>query len=138
MVVADCSQFFPDRYENPLWKVPKCVIIWGNNPLVSSPDGFLGYWLVECMKRGTEIMVVDPRRTWLATRAKVWMQIRPGTDSALALGMLNVIINEKLYDEKFVKNWTYGFDELKKRVQEYPPDKVSEITWIPAEQIADY
>ncbi len=137
MVVADCSQFFPDRYENPLWKVPKCVIIWGNNPLVSSPDGFLGYWLVECMKRGTEIMVVDPRRTWLATRAKVWMQIRPGTDSALALGMLNVIINEKLYDEKFVKNWTYGFDELKKRVQEYPPDKVSEITWIPAEQIIE-
>ncbi len=84
---------------------------------------------------GSELIVIDPRKTWLASRAKIWMQIRPGTDAALALGMLNVIINDQLYDREFVENWTYGFDELKKRVQEYPPDKVSEITWIPKEQI---
>lgn len=133
--VADCSQFFPDRYENPNWRVPKCIMVWGNEPTTSNPDGFMGHWLVECMKRGSELIVIDPRKTWLATRAKAWMQIRPGTDGALALGMLNVIINEKLYDEEFVQEWTYGFDELKKRVQEYPPDKVAEITWIPREQI---
>jgi anaerobic selenocysteine-containing dehydrogenase len=95
----------------------------------------MGHWLIECMKRGTEIIVIDPRRTWLATRAKIWMQIRPGTDAALALGMLNVIINEKLYDEEFVQEWTHGFDELKVRVQGYTPEKVSEITWIPPEHI---
>jgi anaerobic selenocysteine-containing dehydrogenase len=132
---ADCAQFFPDRYDNPSWQVPKCIVIWGNEPTNSSPDGFLGHWLVECMKRGSELIVIDPRRTWLATRAKVWLQIRPGTDAALALGMLNVIINEKLYDEAFVRKWTHGFAELKERVQEYPPDKVAKITWIPSDKI---
>jgi len=135
VVVADASQYFPDRYENPDWKVPGCIIIWGNETTVSSPDGFLGQWIVECMKRGSEIIVVDPRKTGLASRAKIWLQIRPGTDAALALGMLNVIINEKLYDEEFVREWTHGFDELSKRVQDYPPQKVAEITWIPEEKI---
>lgn len=133
--VADCAQLFPERFEDPRWKLPKCIVIWGNNPVMTSPDGFMGHWLIECMKRGTEIIVIDPRRTWLATRAKIWMQIRPGTDNVLALGMLNVIINEKLYDEEFVRKWTHGFDELKLRVQEYTPEKVSEITWLPREQI---
>ena len=137
LVVADCSQNFPDRYNNPNWKVPQCIIVWGNNPIVSSSDGFLGPWIVECMKRGSKLIVIDPRRTWLATRAKIWMQIRPGTDAALALSMLNVIINEKLYDEEFVERWTYGFEELKKHVQEYPPEKVAEITWIPMETIVE-
>jgi len=137
MVVADYSQYFSDRYENPDWQVPKCIIIWGNEPTASSSDGLMGHWVVECMKRGSELIVIDPRRTWPATRAKIWLQIRPGTDAALALGMLNVIINEKLYDEEFVEKWTHGFDELKKRVQEYPPEKVAEITWIPMEKIIE-
>jgi anaerobic selenocysteine-containing dehydrogenase len=135
--VADYAQFFPDRYENPDWKLPKCIVLWGNNPLTSNPDGILGQWIIECMKRGSEIIVVDPRRTWLATRASIWMQIRPGTDAALALGMLNVIINEGIYDEEFVKKWTYGFDKLKKRVQDYTPEKVSDITWIPKKKIIE-
>ena len=135
--VPDCAQFFSDSYNNPDWKLPECIFIWGNNPIVSSPDGFSGPWIIECMKRGSKLIVADPRKTWLASRAKIWLQIRPGTDAALALGMLNVIINEKLYDEEFVDRWTYGFDELKKRVQEYPPEKVSEITWIPKEKIVE-
>ncbi len=133
--VADCAQAYPDRYENPEWRAPKCIIIWGNEPTVTSPDGFLGHWIVDCMKRGTELIVIDPRRTWLASRAKIWMQIRPGTDAALALGILNVIIDQQLYDKEFVHKWTYGFEELEKRVQEYPPQRVAEITWIPSEQI---
>ncbi len=137
MVVADCSQFFPDRYENQNWKVPKCIIIWGNNPVNSNPDGFMGYWIIECMKRGADIIVIDPRRTWLATRAKVWLQVRPGTDAALAMGMLNVIIKEKLYDEDFVAKWTHGFDELQNRVAGYTPKRVAKITWIPEEQIIE-
>lgn len=135
--VTDCSQFFPDRYENPEWRVPECIIIWGNEPTASSSDGFLGHWIVECMKRGSELIVIDPRRTWLATRAKLWLQVRPGTDGALALSMLNVIINEGLYDKGFVEKWTHGFDELEKRVQEYPPEKAAEITWISEGQIVE-
>ena len=137
VAVPDCSQFFPDRYQNPNWQMPELMIVWGNNPVVCNSDGFLGHWIIECLKRKMELIVVDPRRTWLATRAKIWLQIRPGTDAALALGMLNVIINEKLYDEEFVQKWTHGFEELKKRVQEYPPERVAQITWIPQEKIIE-
>lgn len=71
----------------------------------------------------------------MSTRAEHFLQIRPGTDCALALGMLNVIINEELYDKEFVEKWTYGFEDLKKRVEEYSPEKVAEITWAKAEDI---
>jgi anaerobic selenocysteine-containing dehydrogenase len=87
------------------------------------------------MKRGTKLIVIDPVCSWEASRAELWLQIRPGTDGALALGMLNVIINENLYDKDFVEKWTYGFAELKQRVQEYPPEKVETITWVPKEKI---
>ena len=134
--VTDCAQALPERYDSPAWKVPECILVWGNAPLNSNPDGFSGHWLNDCMQRGSKLIVIDPRKTWEAEHAEMWLQIRPGTDAALALAMLHVIINEKLYDEKFVREWTHGFDKLKERVQQYPPDKVSEITWIPAEQIA--
>jgi anaerobic selenocysteine-containing dehydrogenase len=94
-----------------------------------------GYQVTQTVKNGAKLIVVDPRKTGLAARADHWLQIRPGTDDALALGMLHVIIKEKLYDKDFVNRWTTGFDELAERVEEYPPEKVSEITWIPAEDI---
>ncbi|MEM1515714.1 MAG: molybdopterin-dependent oxidoreductase [Candidatus Bathyarchaeia archaeon] len=137
VVVADMSQCFPDRYNNPNWKTPKCIVIWGNNPVVANSDLFFGHWIVDCMKRGSELIVVDPRCTWLASKAKIWLQIRPGTDTALALGMLNVIINKELHDKEFVEKWCYGFDRLKERVQKYTPEKVSEITWVPKERIIE-
>ena len=82
------------------------------------------------MKRGSELISVDPQLTWIGSRAKYWLRLRPGTDAALALGMMNVIINEDLYDHEFVEKWCYGFEELKERVQEYPPEKVAEICWV--------
>jgi anaerobic selenocysteine-containing dehydrogenase len=133
--VVDCSQYFPDRYDHPDWKAPECLIIWGNNPVVSNSDGFFGHWVVDCMKRGTKLIVVDPRLTWLASKADLWLQIRPGTDAALALGMLNIIIEEGLYDAEFVDKWTYGFEQFKRRVAEYPLEWVSQTTWIPKEKI---
>jgi anaerobic selenocysteine-containing dehydrogenase len=133
--VADAAQMFPDRFDNPAWKVPQCILIWGNNPVVSNPDSFMGWWLVECLKRGSKLIVVDPRRTWLANKAEVWLQVRPGTDAALALAMINVIIEENLYDREFVEKWTSGFDELKERARQYSPEKVEKITWIPQEKI---
>jgi anaerobic selenocysteine-containing dehydrogenase len=70
----------------------------------------MGYWVVECMKRGSKLIVIDPRLTWLASRAHLWLQIRPGTDAAIALAMLNVIIEQELYDKEFVEKWSLGFD----------------------------
>ena len=113
------------------------VVVWGNEPLASNGDGFMGHWLVDLMRLGTKLIVVDPALTWLASKADVWLQVRPGTDCALALGMLNVIINEDLYDHDFVENWCYGFDELVERVAEYPTDKVAEICWLDEQDIID-
>lgn len=135
--VLDASQFLENRYDDPEWQPPGCIIIWGNDPVPTCPDGFHGHWIVECMKRGSKLIVVDPRVTWVASRAKYHLRIRPGTDGALALGMLNVIINENLYDKEFVDRWVHGFEELKKRVQEYTPSRVSKITWIPEDLILE-
>lgn len=133
--VADCAQQFPDRYDNPNWRCPEMMVLWGNYPLRANSDGFYGHWMIDLMKRGMKIMMVDPRVTWLSLKAEEHLRLRPGTDAALALGMMNVIINENLYDHDFVEKWTYGFDELSERVQEYSPAKVAEITWVPEEQI---
>lgn len=133
--LADCGQQFPDRYDDPRYELTEVMVIWGNNPIISNADGFFGHWVVDLMKMGMKIITIDPRMTWLGARAEIQLPIRPGTDAALALGMLNVIINEDLYDHDFVDCWCYGFDELAERVQEYPPDKVAEITWIPEERI---
>ena len=133
--VGDFSQQFPDRYDDPAWVPAEYIMVWGNNPLVANSDGFYGHWMVDVMKRGSKLIVVDPRLTWLASKAEWWLQVRPGTDAALALGMLNVIISEDLYDHDFVDRWCYGFDELAQTAAAYPVDKVAEITWVPAEKI---
>lgn len=133
----DAGQFFPDRYKDPEWIPPKVMLHWARNIQGSqcTDHYFSGHWVVDLMKQGTKLIAIDPRCTWETSRAALWLRIRPGTDGALALAMLNVIINERLYDKAFVDKWTYGFDELKERVQEYPPDKVAEITWIPKNDI---
>jgi anaerobic selenocysteine-containing dehydrogenase len=133
----DAAQFFPDRYKNPEYQVPKCMVSWARNLQGSQcTDHYeTGHWVVDLMKRGTKLIVIDPVCSWEASRAEIWLQLRPGTDGALALGMLNVIISEKLYDQDFVEKWTYGFDQLKERVKEYPLDKVEAITWVPREKI---
>lgn len=104
--VLDASQWLENRYDNPEYTPPKYIIVWGYNLPSTCPDGFFGHWIVDLMKRGSKLIVVDPRVTWLASRAEVHLSIRPGTDGALALGMLKTIIDEKLYDEEFVKKWT--------------------------------
>ncbi|MBP2646062.1 MAG: Acetylene hydratase [Firmicutes bacterium] len=133
----DFAGHFPDRYDNPEYKVPEYIVLWGKMPLMSNPDGFYGHSLIDMMKRGAKIISVDPRINWLSTRAAHRLQLRPGTDTALALGLLHVIINEDLYDHEFVDKWCYGFDELKERVQEYPPERVEEITWVKKEKIVE-
>ena len=114
---------------------PECILVWGTNPLITGADGEIQFLVRDAAKKGSRFIVVDPRRTELAERAEVWLQLRPGTDCALAMGLLNVIINEGLYDKAFVEKWVHGFDGLRERVQGYPPEKVSEITWVPAGDI---
>lgn len=133
--VTDMGQFSPQRYNDPEYKRPEQIVVWAQNPPNGCPDAFLGHWIVDAMKMGSKIVTVDPRQTWMTTRSDEHLQIRPGTDAALALGMLHVIINENLYDKDFVANYTHGFDQLKERVQEYSPQRVEGITWVPADQI---
>jgi anaerobic selenocysteine-containing dehydrogenase len=104
--ILDAAQWFPERYDDPRYEVPECIIIWGYNIPATCPDNVFGHWIIDLMKRGTKIICIDPRLSWFASRAKTWLQLRPGTDGALAMGFLNVIINEGLYDRDFVAKWT--------------------------------
>ncbi len=112
-----------------------CMVVWGGNP---DQSGHIGAAAIQAAKRrGAKLIVIDPRATPLAKQAAIHAQIRPNTDGALALGLLNVIIAEGLYDKPFVDNWTIGFDKLVAHVKEYTPEKVAEITWVPADVIRD-
>jgi anaerobic selenocysteine-containing dehydrogenase len=116
---------------------PKCILFWGHNPLNSGPDGETRFNVREALDANPEIIVVDPRETELAKRAKYWLQLRPGTDDALGLAMLNVIITEKLYDADFVQRWTHGFAELAAHVRDMTPEWAEPITWVPADKIRE-
>jgi len=110
------------------------IVIWGKNPAAHCPPyDFIK--IQEAHKRGAQIVVIDPRKTVMAqyTNAE-WIPIRPGTDGALALGMCNILIEEELYDEDFVQNWTLGFDDLARYVQHFRPEVVESITGVPAER----
>ena len=112
---------------------PGCVVIWGSN---TADTLFHRYRkLLKSLSKETRIIVIDPREIAIVRKADFWLKVRPGSDLVLALGLLNVIINENLYDRDFIANWTVGFDELRAHVQDYPPDKVAGITWIDAETI---
>lgn len=114
---------------------PKTIIAWARQLETNNPENEMGVWFLSALEKAKNFIIVDPRATRLASRANLWLRIRPGTDAALALGMMNVIINEGLYDQEFVHHWTFGFDQLRDRVQSYPPHRVAEITWVPEEKI---
>ena len=114
---------------------PECIVYWGHNPLNSGPDGETRFSVRDALKHNPKIIVVDPRRTRLAKRADVWLQLRPGTDDALALSLLHVLINEELYDKEFVARWTHGLEALAERVAAHTPEWAEPITWVPAETI---
>lgn len=118
-------------------KGSKCVVMPGRN--INESGDFPEYWGYQDMKaEGAKFIFMDPRYTEsIAEFGDIWLQLRPGTDSALMLSMAYVIINEDLYDRDFVEKWCWGFDALVERVNEYPPEKVEEITWVPAEKIRE-
>jgi anaerobic selenocysteine-containing dehydrogenase len=114
---------------------PKTQISWAKQLEISSADSEMCYWYIKSLDYCKNLIVIDPRATAYTSRATLWLQPRPGSDAALALGMINVIMQEGLWDKEFVDNWTYGFDKLKERAAEYPVEKVEEITWVPKEKI---
>jgi anaerobic selenocysteine-containing dehydrogenase len=112
--------------------ITRCLLLIGTNPAQSVLRSWLS--ILDAKKQGAKIIVIDPRRTETAARADIWLQLRPGTDTALLMGMINVIITEGLYDREFVDKWCYGFEKLAERAQEYSPEKVAEITLVLADK----
>jgi anaerobic selenocysteine-containing dehydrogenase len=108
-------------------------ILWGHNP--DQSDFPLKFFLARNLKKGAKLVVIDPKRIPLADRADMYLRIRPGTDGALALAMMNVIIEEDLYDRDFVEKHTRGFDKLVPHVRKHTPEWAEEITWIAADDI---
>ncbi len=121
---------------SPSYENTKCVVVWGHNPQQSKIGEEAD--ILSAQKRGAKLVVVDPRIIPLAKRADLHIQVKPGTDCALALGLLNVIITEGLYDRDFVNRWTLGFDELEEHVKEYSPEVVEKITWVPADKVRQF
>ena len=119
----------------PRISVPEIVVLWGKSTLASNPDGMFGHAIIDLMKRGTRLIAIDPRVNWINTRAVMHLRLRPGTDAAMGMAWLNVIMNEGLYDRDFVDKWCYGFDELKERVDTMPPERAAEICGVAAEDI---
>lgn len=110
-----------------------CLLVWSSNPAHSYPAEIKQ--ILQARDRGMKIIVVDPRHTFMARHADIHLGLRPGTDGALALGVLHVLIKENLYDGEFVAGWVKGFEGLKELVKTYTPQRVEGITRIPADRV---
>lgn len=113
-----------------------CILFWGSNPAETSLPN---YWsrITRAKKRGVKLIVIDHRFSRTASKADLYVPIRPGTDGALALGLAHLIIKEDLYDKEFVENYSHGFDEYFELVQEFTPERVEQITQVPQETIRE-
>ncbi len=142
-IVTGTAMFgWPHRHRTSITLEPstgqpfcKCIMLFG---LESSQSTHRVWKTVQNAKKlGVKLIYVDPRRTATAELADIWLQLRPATDTALEMAMINVIIEEGLYDKEFVEKWCYGFDKLVERASEYSPERVADICWVPAEKIRE-
>ena len=117
------------------YKNSKCIIIWGQNNRDTKLPSYDR--ILYAKEQGAKLIVIDPVRTKLASLADIWLQIKPGCDGLLAMSMIYVIISENLYDSDFVVEWTVGFNELKKVIKEYVPEKIAGKIWLNAEKIRE-
>lgn len=116
---------------------PAGILVWGANPAISSADGELQFHIQDAVRAGTPLIVVDPKPNELTEKARLWLPLRPGTDGALAIGLLHILIEEGLYDREFVTHYTYGFDRLAQRCRKFDPDTTARITGLPAPRIRE-
>ena len=123
-------------FPQPDWANTNCIVLFGHNPRKHSWTPI--YNAINAAKaRGAKVIVLDPRVSDQAETADLHLSLRSGTDAAMCLGWLNVIINEELYDKAFVRDWCDGFAELCERVNDYPLERVEEITGVDRELIAE-
>jgi len=109
------------------------VILWGANPLVTHHH--IWKFVEAARSKGAHVVVIDPVRTRSADRADEHLAPRPGTDAALALGLLHVVVARGAQDREFIEEYTLGWDAFRERIQDYPPARVAEITGLPVERI---
>ena len=111
----------------------RLIILWGHNPASTGPH--LMPFLREAQRQGAYVVVIDPRRTLTARSADEHIQPRPATDSALALGLMHILFAEGLHDEVWLEAHSVGWRELRERAVSYPPERVAEMTGVPAETV---
>jgi anaerobic selenocysteine-containing dehydrogenase len=119
-------------YENS-----EVIMIWAKQPFFSAPTSNDPRNLISAKQRGAKIIAIKPSAEPDVALADIWVPIRPGTDTALALAMLNVVIDENLVDQDFVEKYCYGFDKLKEHIQKYTTEWAERITGIPSGQIKE-
>jgi len=120
----------------PDYERTRCITLFGHNP---KPHSWTPVYnsIRRAQKRGAKLIVLDPRRSESAERADLWLPLKAGTDAAMCLGWLKVILDEQLYDKAFVERWTTGFDALRDRLEEFPLERVSNITGVETNLIAE-
>ncbi len=118
----------PEQFRNSRY-----IIAWASN--IHGNNVHLWPFITEARRKGAKLVVIDPYRTRTAAVADWHLPINPGTDAALALAMMHVILNENLHDADYVSRYTLGFDALRAKVQEYPPERAAQWTSIPADDI---
>ena len=111
----------------------KYILIWGSNIITSNIH--LWRYILKARSQGARIVTIDPLRTRTGEQSDEHIPIMPGTDGALALGMMHIILRDALQDQDYIDRYTLGFDELKARVREYPPSRVARITGISEDTI---
>ena len=114
----------------------KLIVVWGSNPISTNPH--LMPFIKRARTRGAQLVVIDPRRTRTAAQADWHIQPQPGTDAALALGVMHVLIAEGMTDEAYLAAHTHGYDALKARALEYPPARVAAITGLTEDEIVRF
>ncbi|MFO8032193.1 MAG: molybdopterin-dependent oxidoreductase [Desulfohalobiaceae bacterium] len=119
---------------DPDFSQSSCILLWAHNPEKSWPGLYMND-IRDGLKKGAKLIVVDPRKTRLASKADLWLQIRPGTDVALALGLINHILENQLQDQEFIQSWTQGLEALREHAAWFNLQRTSEITWVPVEKI---
>lgn len=123
-------------YPHPdLGHPPESIVVWGSNHLSTSADGVLAPELAGALKKKSAVILIDPVKRDIAKRSDVYLQIKPGSDGLLALGMIKVIIEEGLYDKDFVGKWTSGFEELRSYIAMCSLGDIEKKTAISTEHI---
>jgi thiosulfate reductase / polysulfide reductase chain A len=143
--VVACSATSSGRFSGSVWDTvaitdvynsPNCIVEWGSQKRISNDHGLIGHTpMTRAFERSPLSIIVDPRKPASSGPGDIWLPLRPGTDAAMALAWINVVIEEDLYDHDFVARWCHGFDPLRERAKRYTPERAAEITWCDADAI---